>query len=324
MAIQIINGLAVETDPNANPQNIQTDSMGRKWVVNAQGMRIAEFKPAAAPISAPMPPAMSGIVPSVSAPQTISLDPLLSPSNILSQSQAAIDAAKAPLDPSKFIPPGATELLTKQVNDQLNINRSNAQSDFLNRGLTGSSTEVGTLTKTLPDQANQALAEGTVKLLTAAYPIAASEKAAIVDSMFKSVSLSTQLRGILGDEAFKTMSLQQQREVANQDAQLKIQLADIEMRFQAAIKNAEFAFTAAENDKDRAIQQQQLDYLKSERSKARQGAFLSSLTSLVGFGIGLAMAPATGGASTLLTYGAIGGAAGKEAGNSFSNFFLLD
>lgn len=248
----------------------------------------------------------------ISAP---AMDPLLSTGSILQQGQAAATAAAAPVDPTKFIAPGAMDLLTKGVNEQANINKASAQSTFGARGLTGSSTEVQTLTRDIPAQANQALAEGTVKLLQAAYPLAIEDKRMIVDSMYKTTSLSQSMRQLIGDESFKNLSLQQQRELANQDTQLKLTLADVEMRFQAKMKEAEFAFTAAENDKDRAAAQQQFEYLKSERNKDRTGAFIKSLTAIAGVGIGFA----TGGVGGAI----LGGLAGNVAGDAFGGLFTM-
>ena len=277
----------------------------------------------APPITIPTPNLSGGFSPTVPAPAPTSFtpDPLLL--GALTQGQDAINLAKAPVDPTKFIAPGAVDLLTKGVEHQANVARASAQSDFANRGLTGSSTEVQTLTRDLPAQAQVALQEGTVKLLQAAYPLALADKQAVVDATFKTASLTTQIRGLLGDEKFKMLSLDQQRELSNQDVQLKLKLADVEMKFQAAMKEAEFAFTRAENDKDRAVAQQQFEYLKSQRAKAQQGAFISSLTTLAGIGIGLAAAPATGGASMMLTSAAVGGMAGQAAGGGFSGLFQL-
>lgn len=279
------------------------------------------------PTPTPLPqvtvPSLGGGMPALlPGPSTPSMtpDPLLM--GALKQGQDAINLANTPVDPTKFIAPGAVALLTKGVNDQLNTNRANAQSDFNARGMTGSSTEVGTLTRDLPAAANQALAEGTVKLLQAAYPLAMADKQGIIDATFKTASLTTQIRGLIGDEKFKQLSLDQQREIANQDVQLKLKLADVEMKFQASMKQAEFAFQRAENDKDRAVAQQQFEYLKQQRQKAQESAFITSLTSLAGIGIGLAMAPATGGASMMMTSAAVGGMAGQAAGQGISGLFL--
>lgn len=254
-------------------------------------------------------------IPRISTPP-ITFDPLLSPANILSQGADALKAAQAPVDPTKFIVPGAQELLTKGVNEQLNVARASAQSDFAARGLTGSSTEVQTLTRDLPAAAQTALQEGTIKLLQAAYPLALQEKQTIVDATFKSASLTSQVRQLIGDEQYKQLSLNQQAEISNQDVQLKLNLADIEMKFQAAIKQAEFAFTAAENEKDREVARQQFEYLKSERNKARQGAFISSLTTIAGTIIGAVYGGPVG--------AAVGASAGKAAGEGFSGLFMTD
>ena len=249
------------------------------------------------------------------------IDPLLSADNILSPIQAAQAAFAKPTMTAarEFIEP-SIPLLTQKVNEQAGQQKAAAQSDFLNRGITGSSTEVQTITRDIPAAANKALVEGINQLLLQAIPLAQNEKSMAIDTALKTASLSTNLRQVLGDEAFKTLDLNQRRELANQDVQLKLKLADVEMKFQAAMKQAEFAFTAAENDKDRAVAAQEYQYLLSERKKARQGAFMSSLSTLVGLGIGVALAPATGGASTLAAYGGLG----ATAGGGFANLFMLD
>lgn len=307
-------------------RRIEATPQGGLFLVGPGGERAFWTQPAPGPTPVPaigIPNVGATDIKPLSPTPPITFDPLLSPENILKQGQAAIDAAKAPVDPSKFIVPGARELLTQNINEQLNINRAAAQSDFAARGMTGSSTEVQTLTRDLPAAADKALAEGTIKLLTAAYPLALQDKQTIVDSTFKSVSLSTQLRSVIGDEQFKKLSLDQQRELANQDVQLKLKLADIEMKFQASMKQAEMAFTAAENEKDREVARQQFEYLKAERNKARTSSFMSSITSVLGMGIGAALAAPTGGMS-ILAGAALGGAAGGAAGGGFSNLFMLD
>lgn len=314
-----------------NPDGTST----RTWKEAPAGYDLFGNQTAAplAPMSVPTPalPAFTPLAPT----PTPQFDPLLSTKGIYDQGQAAIDAARAPLtDAVNAIVAPQIPLLTQQVQDQENVDRSSAQSTFGARGLTGSSTEIQTLTRDIPAMAHKALAEGTVKLLTAAYPIAAADKAAIVDATFKSASLSTQLRSLVGDEAFKKLSLDQQRELANQDVQLKLSLADTEMKFQASMKEAEFAFQHAENEADRQIQRQQIQYLQDERKKAREGAFIKSLTTLVGIGVGVGLG-ATGAIGPMAMAGgavvpgwAVGGAAGMIGGNvggdAFSNLFLMD
>src|SRR3990167_10805910 len=63
----------------------------------------------------------------------MTFDPLLSPASILSQGQDALALAKAPVDPTKFIVPGAQALLTKGIQEQANVARASAQSDFAAR-----------------------------------------------------------------------------------------------------------------------------------------------------------------------------------------------
>jgi hypothetical protein len=245
----------------------------------------------------------------------VTFDPLLSPTNILQQGQDALAAAKAPVDPTKFIAPGAMALMTQGVNEQAGIAKASAQSDFAARGMTGSSTEVQTLTRDLPAAAQKALAEGTVKLLQAAYPLAIADKQTIVDATFKTASLTTQVRQMIGDEKFKQLSLDQQAQIANQDVQLKLNLADIEMKFQAAMQQAQQAWQGAENDKDRAAASAQFEYLKSQRKNAQLGAFTSSLTTLAGAGIGFMV----GG-----PVGAVVGAGIGSAGGGLANLFMTD
>lgn len=312
MAIQIIDGKAVETDPNYDQSSLFTDSMGRKWIRNSQGVTMAEYKPIALPPTIKVPTLDSA--PTVSSPElpSLSFDPLLSPASILKKNEDAVAAAKAPVDPSKFIVPGATDLLTQGLNEQLNINKASAQSDFLARGMTGGSTEVQTLTRDLPNAANKALAEGTVKLLTAAYPLAMADKQSNVDALFKSASLATQIRSIIGDEAFKGLSLKQQAEIANQEATLRTRLAQIDMEFQSSIKNAELAFQMAENDKDRKIAEAQYQQLLEARKKARTNSFFSGLTTIIGTGVGAYYG------------GPAGAAAGASAGKTFGDMFIMD
>lgn len=323
-----------------NGQLIETRNDGSQWISNPAdpyGTPVGQYLAPPPTIAIPQintgalqplkpiqSPMGNSFMPAATPSPSGGIDPSLSTQSLLTQGQAALTAAQTPVDPTKFIAPGAVDLMTKGVNDQLNINRASAQSDFNRRGITGSSTEIQTLTKDLPAAANAALQEGAIKLLQAAYPLALADKQATVDAMFKTTSLSTQIRSMIGDENFKMLNLNQQRELANQDVQLKLTLADLDMKFQAQMKQAEFAFTAAENDKDRAIAEKEYQYLVSERKKAREGAFMKSLTTLAGFGIGLAMAPATAGASTLMMYGGLGAMGGGAAGDAFGGLFTMD
>ncbi len=241
----------------------------------------------------------------------LSFDPLLSPESILAKSDAAVKAAQAPIDVSSIVNP-QIPLLTQELNNQLNVNKASAQSDFLARGLTGSSSELQTLTRELPAAANKALAEGIIKLQTQAIPLAQNEKQLASDAAFKSASLTTQLRTTIGEEQFNRLSLVQKQQLAEADMKLQRELKSIDQQFAERTQEAQFAFQRSENDKDRAIAETQYQNLQDERKRSRQGAFFSGLTSIAGLGIGAYFGDPTTG---LL--------AGNAAGSAFQNLFQL-
>mgnify|MGYP001559734732 CR=1 FL=1 len=251
------------------------------------------------------------------------MDPLLSVSAIQKQTNDALAAA------NKAVSVDITNeaaVLVPQVKQAGMEARARTQSDAMARGMTGSSTERGSLLAV--DAATEKMvSEGIQGLYEKKYPMALQEKQMIVDANFKAAGLTQQLRAMVGDEAFKSMSLEQQREIANKDMELKLKLTEIDMKFQMAMKQAEFAFTRAENEADRDIKRQEMDYLKSERQKEREGAWVSSLTSLAfiagGAMIGgpamMGMAAGSAGSGALM-----GGMLASGGGsNLFSNLFLM-
>lgn len=246
-----------------------------------------------------------------SATPDLSFDPMLTPSSILSRTREAESLARSPLDSAvaTMIAPQIGQL-TESLQQQENVEKASAQSTFGARGLTGSSTELQTLTRDIPTQTQRSLAKGVVDLTAAALPIAQREREFASETALRGASLSTQLRSIMGDEQFKKLSLQQQKSLADQDAKLRVDLANLDVRFQTALAKAKMEFEAAENEADRAVAQQQMDILQQERRKARNASFFKSLTTLAGIGIGAFF----GGPAGAAVGGAVGGTSGDMLG----------
>ena len=228
-------------------------------------------------------------------------DPLLSIDSILAES-------KKPLDATSIIAP-QLPLLQEDALLMGGQLKADAISEIgTRRGLAGGSTLAGTVFKDIPGQVNKAYADAQTKLLLEALPIAQAEKQANVQNAIS-------LRSMVGDEQFKKLGLEQQERLAASDQSLKIELSNIDREFNARITIAQQKFEASQNEIDRQIAAKQYQELLSERKKAREGAFLSGLTSLVGMGIGAGMA------TNPLLGAFVGSQVGKMSGDTLGFLF---
>lgn len=248
----------------------------------------------------------------------ISTDPLLSPQAVLEKSQAATAVAMRPsADVANALIAPQIPILEKSIGEQTNAAKASAQSDFLARGMTGSSSEVQTITRDIPAASAKALAEGEIKLFAEALPIAQRQKEIQAAALGKEVDTSVKLRELVSTEKFNSMSLQQKQDLAKADAGLKITLDQIDKAFQARLTQAKFAFEHAENEANRAIEQQKLDFTISQYRQSRKDAFTKGLTSIAGFIAGGAIAGPAGSG-----FNWSGAAAGASAGNAAGDIFI--
>lgn len=298
---------AGEADIDEWTSNLTTNP---SWSNNTFKPFLDFVRPEVTSLFTPDPQKPFQLLPQVDIPK---FDPLLSTQKIYDQGQAAIDAASAPVDINNFVAP-QVPLLVKGVTDQLKVAQSSAISNATNSGFEKSSRTAQDVNVSLPAQAQQAIADGIVKLTTSAYPLALQEKQMIIDTQFKGVGLTMQLRQMIGDEGFKALSLNQQNAIANKDAELRLKLADLDMKFRVAMKKAEFEFTNAQNEADRDIKRQEMAYLKSERERERKSAWIGSLAAIGGAFLGASAGP----------QGMLAGAyIGQTVGKGFSDSFDL-
>jgi hypothetical protein len=231
----------------------------------------------------------------------LSIDPLLSVSSIMDKFTAANNFdtgayAKSLVEPS-------LELVRRDVGNQVAQMRADAISDSVKRGIVGGSTLEGKLTTEIPAYAATALSDAETKLITQALPVAQQEKQLGIQGVGQLASL----RSMISGEQFNSMSLEQKDQLAASDQRLQVQLKEIDQQFQQKIQEAQFAFQRAENERDRQIADAQYQQLLAERRKAREGAFLSGITSLIGMGVGYGIGGPTG--------SLVGLGAGKQTGD---------
>src|SRR3990167_1228264 len=265
--------------------------------------------------------------PAVPAP-TPSGDPLLSTQALTTQSQAALTAAQKPVtDTVNAIVAPQMPLIQRAVEEFINKQKASAQSYNMRMGRTGSSTESLLLNRDLPEQGAQALADANVKLVAAALPIAMQDKALNVEALMGQAKFGLSLRGLVSDEKFKALGLEQQERLSTMDRDLKLLLQQIDQSFKSQEMQIQRDFDANQNALGRQAavdaMNAQMAYQQNERRKARVQAITTSLTTIAGMAVGFALAPATGGASMLLASTAAGGMAGQQAGG-FCNLFMLD
>jgi hypothetical protein len=175
------------------------------------------------------------------------------------------------------------KVLQDNLNRQEAQNRSNAQSTFMQRGLTGSSSELGALTRDIPGQTQQALATGYAGLVAGAAPIAQRQNEANLQARLS-------LRNMITDEQFNSMSMEQKDRLAQQDQQLQLALKQLDMKYGIALEQARQAFEAAENDTDRGIASEQSEKLrrarKDESDRALTVAYMQTVAKFLGGAIG--------------------------------------
>lgn len=276
---------------------------------------------------APPPPVVTPTIPTVGAPTP---EPGLDAAALLQSigqannfSQQAANAASAPItDMVNNIVAPHIPLITSAVNEHIASQVADWASSESTKGTVGSSrADLGTAK--IRGSGAKSIADQIAQLITQAIPLAQNDRNAKVAALqgqaataAKTGEFGLSLRGLVSDEKFKTLSLNQQASIFNADAELKKQILQIDQQFQAAQTKGQMDFQNAQNDKDRAMYAQQIQMAKDAASKARTQAITKSLTTLAGMGVGAALAAPTGGLSIPAGM-AIGGQGGAAAGDGF-------
>ena len=231
------------------------------------------------------------------------MDPSLGVQALLKQVQDAVDksneavtAANAPIGDAAQtlinpLLPGLKSDINEAVSQQVAAN----QSDMMKRGATGSSTEM-LGSADIRAAGIKALDQGIQQLLFQALPIAMQDKqnkvAAIqgqVATLMEKAKTATSLRSLISDEQFKSLSLDQQANIANADNATKMEIQKIDQDFQTRMTILQQNFQAAQNEADRQVYQQQMNQLKDARDNAqRNSVFKGILTTLGAIGGGMA------------------------------------
>lgn len=244
---------------------------------------------------------------------TPTVDPSLDFAALMGMQQKAVATAGQPLDARihSIINPQLPGI-RDDVNAFLGQQQDIAKASAVRRNIAGSSTTDLTVNRDLPGQAANMLARNEADLILKATPIAQADRAFEAQTQAQAATFGANLRSMVTDEQFKTMGLQQQQNLAQADADLKRELSSIDQNFQAQMLIAQQNFTAAQNEQDRQLAQQQMAQLNAERQKARQQSFLKGLMTIGG---------AVGGAYFGGTAGAqVGAAVGNASGDMFSGF----
>lgn len=286
-------------NPIKNPGIIFPGVTGPNALANLPGMGGASpanpFSPSARP--AFNPDALIAGLPkidpnSIYKPQTanFTIDPLLSPSALLGRMDAASKAAGASTtDIARGFVAPQIPLLESSVADSVSQARANAQSDFLRRGLTGSSTELYTLGRDIPAAGMKALSDAEVNLLTQAIPLAQNEKQLNFQAASKGAEFGVSLRKLIGDEEYNKLSLDQKDRITQADIALKVQLDAIDKNFQAHLEDARQAFQWASDESDRKVAADKYQAILDAQKQAKKQAFLKSGLTLAGAGVGATM-----------------------------------
>ena len=197
---------------------------------------------------------------------------------LLQGAQSARTIAAQPLVPqAQAIVAQQMPQIKANVEAFLGQQKSNAQSDFLRRGITGGSTEQQTLIRDLPTQAAGILAQSEADLFAKALPFAQAQQQSQVQAAQAESQFGVSLRSLVSEERFQTLNLQQRENLSRADLQMKSELSRIEQQFQAQMLIAQQNFQAAENELDRQIAQEQIQQLSEARRQASKDAITGSL-----------------------------------------------
>lgn len=249
----------------------------------------------------------------------MSMDPLLETGSIMGKIQDANKILTRPsTDFAKELLLPSFEMVKRDVGEQAGKMKAGFIDEAVKRGIIGSSTLEGQLTQEVPSWASRALADAETNLLLQGLPIAQQEKKLLAESIFREAETGITLRKMVGDEHYQKMSFEQKERLTKADQDLQFELKKIDQEFAEKMQEAEFNFQRAENEKDRRIAAQQYQQLLNAQRSARQNAFMSSMISMVGMGVGAYAAPAGMG----WKYAMAGGMMGQQAGNSMG--FLFD
>ena len=202
-------------------------------------------------------------------------------------------------------------IIEKSINERTLQAQSNAQSEFMRRGLTGGSTELQTITRDLPAQGTRDLADAESQLLLQAIPLAQREKESLAGAQAEEAKFGVSMRSLVSNEQFQTMSLEQKDRITQADNALRLELQRIDNEANMSLLLVQQNFERAQNAEDRAIAEKQYQDILNEKQRARRTAFLKGITTVIGAGVG----------------GSVGGVEGAKvgavAGNAVDFGFLM-
>ena len=202
--------------------------------------------------------------------------------------------------------------IRKDVNQLLTQQQSKATAEGVRRNIAGSSTVNQKVNVDLPNEAADLLARTEADLVAKTLPLALGQQQFQAGLETSKSQFELNLRNVISGEEFNKLNIQQRQSLAEADLNLKKELAVIEHNFQAQELIASQKFTATQNEIDRMEAAKQLEYIKQQRLKAKEGAMFKGLLTLAGFGVGFGAGGPVG------AY--LGSIAGSSAGDIFNGF----
>jgi hypothetical protein len=199
-------------------------------------------------------------------------------------------------------------MLRRESGELLASAQSKSISDFAKRGLTGSSTELGTTYKDLVAEAEKNLLDKQTKLMTDLYPVALQEKQ-------MGITTGLSLRKLVTDEQFNSMTLEQKDKLAAAENQLKRDMQQIDKDYEVRINEAKMNFQSAETEKQRQFAQEQMAKIESDMAGAKKMQIWKGLLTLTGGVAGGILGSGEGD-----TMGGV--KAGLEGGGILSSFIM--
>jgi len=190
---------------------------------------------------------------------------------------------------------------------------ANAKSEFTRRGIRDSSTDLQTILRDLPSEAQKNVSMAIADLL-------AKSTATAMEQKKLETSTSVTLRSLISDEQFKTMTLDQQERFKTDDISLARELKQLEIANDQKQLDLKIAYQKETDQKERDLIAQLMRKQEERYADARKAAFTKGLISL-GFGVGGAVLGAFSNKQEPLTGAKEGFSLGKDIGGVTGELF---